>query len=408
LSNSTVSSNPGTYFTKDFSHYKQVTTLTVYKQSQMFWEMDCLFCLVRSGAGEIVVNQVSYQLSENAVCFLELSKVFYFRADSPAAPLVIDVIILPCPELGLFDVFPSNPSRTPHEISPAYIPPCMQLNGSYARQVSQSFDEYRTESQSGKDYCIQACLAQRIFYLLLDFSYSLQSKIERPTISGSAIDYIYAHCSDPISALSVANELGISIRKLNVGLYYLCGRNFQQVLTRARVCTACAHFFRNMSLDIIALNSGFSNYMTFFRSFSEIKGTTPNQYREAYLALIQKSAPSQALDSFVEICRYLAENFKSPITCKTCADSLFITTDAIESILKHRYGANCSFSALLRQMRLLYAETLLAMTDLHVVDVAFDSGFNSVHTFIRQFKSRNGCTPNEYRKQIRSQHSHEV
>ena len=65
--------------------------------------------------------------------------------------------------------------------------------------------------------------------------------------------------------------------------------------------------------------------------------------------------------------------------------------------LKEKYGADAGFNSFLAIFRIRYAEGLLTMSTIPIIDVALDSGFNSVHTFIRTFKKYNQMTPSEYR-----------
>jgi AraC-like DNA-binding protein len=53
------------------------------------------------------------------------------------------------------------------------------------------------------------------------------------------------------------------------------------------------------------------------------------------------------------------------------------------------------------ELRLLRAQELLATTDTKVVEVAMDSGFQSVSLFNLMFKRRFGSTPGEWRKRVR-------
>ena len=65
---------------------------------------------------------------------------------------------------------------------------------------------------------------------------------------------------------------------------------------------------------------------------------------------------------------------------------------------------NCVFSErkVVKIPRLtLFAEMYLNQPDLSILDVALQSGFKSLSTFNRVFKSYKNCTPSEYRKMNR-------
>lgn len=46
------------------------------------------------------------------------------------------------------------------------------------------------------------------------------------------------------------------------------------------------------------------------------------------------------------------------------------------------------------------AKRLLSSTDLTVAEIALKCGYSTEYNFMRQFKSKTGKTPTEYRKQI--------
>ncbi|MBS7303966.1 MAG: helix-turn-helix transcriptional regulator [Lachnospiraceae bacterium] len=48
------------------------------------------------------------------------------------------------------------------------------------------------------------------------------------------------------------------------------------------------------------------------------------------------------------------------------------------------------------------AEKLLINLDNSITDVALNSGFSSMSSFIRMFKQIKGCTPTEFRSMYRS------
>jgi len=92
------------------------------------------------------------------------------------------------------------------------------------------------------------------------------------------------------------------------------------------------------------------------------------------------------------------ENFRSSVTCDACAQKLFLTKSIINRLLSEKYGPDITFHKYVNRIRLQFATGLLASSDLPICDVAMESGFNSVHTFIRLFKLECGETPAQYRE----------
>jgi AraC family transcriptional regulator, melibiose operon regulatory protein len=68
-------------------------------------------------------------------------------------------------------------------------------------------------------------------------------------------------------------------------------------------------------------------------------------------------------------------------------------------LFKQHFGM--TITAYLTLQRLAQAQNLLATSDLRVLDIAFESGFGSVNRFYDVFAKHCGCTPLQYRQNIR-------
>lgn len=96
--------------------------------------------------------------------------------------------------------------------------------------------------------------------------------------------YITENCEHPLTLDSVAAEAGFNP-------YYFCrvfkkvtGSNFVEYLTTQRVKRAQTLLAdARLSMTDVAYQSGFRSISTFNRSFHNIKGCSPSQYRKYYL-----------------------------------------------------------------------------------------------------------------------------
>jgi len=92
-------------------------------------------------------------------------------------------------------------------------------------------------------------------------------------------------------------------------------------------------------------------------------------------------------------------------------DRLFLNPQLTVYDVAHRIGTNrtylsrylnnelhTTFYDYVNDFRLSYAEKKLLCSDQKIADITQDSGFNSFSTFLRSFRKRYDCTPNEYRK----------
>ena len=57
-----------------------------------------------------------------------------------------------------------------------------------------------------------------------------------------------------------------------------------------------------------------------------------------------------------------------------------------------------SFKSYLIRLRIGYSCKLLTDESLNITQIAYESGFENISNFNRQFKKEKGCTPREYRR----------
>jgi len=96
---------------------------------------------------------------------------------------------------------------------------------------------------------------------------------------------------------------------------------------------------------------------------------------------------------------YLVEtHFKAKHSVAEYADLLFKSPKTLSNFFaKHKQKSPL---ATIQERILLEARRLLAYTDMPVKEVAYEIGFDSVQTFSRFFKKKEGASPMEYRKQL--------
>ena len=92
---------------------------------------------------------------------------------------------------------------------------------------------------------------------------------------------------------------------------------------------------------------------------------------------------------------YLSTHFQKDISLEEIASVANMTPNAFCRYFKQR--TRKPFSSFLNEMRVEYAGKLIADTKQNFGNIAFESGYNSISYFNRQFKRITGCTPIEYR-----------
>ena len=93
---------------------------------------------------------------------------------------------------------------------------------------------------------------------------------------------------------------------------------------------------------------------------------------------------------------YIQNNFRSSISLADVASSAGVTPSYLSSIFTKSCGTN--FKEYLNGIRYDYAKKMLSFSDMTVTDICYESGFNDYANFERNFKSKFGISPKEYRK----------
>lgn len=101
------------------------------------------------------------------------------------------------------------------------------------------------------------------------------------------------------------------------------------------------------------------------------------------------------IEKFLYICDYISTHCTEDLTLDFMADLAGFSKFHFTRLFKQ--FTNVSFYKYLNQKRIATAEKLLANPEYTVTDVATNSGFSSLSSFIRMFKIIKDCTPTEFR-----------
>ena len=103
-------------------------------------------------------------------------------------------------------------------------------------------------------------------------------------------------------------------------------------------------------------------------------------------------------DRMNKIYKFIIEHFKEQITLDQLSD---YANMAPQSFCKYfKIKTKKTFSLFLNEVRISYACRLLLEKNLSVLQICFESGFNNLSNFNRQFKRINRMTPVEYKKSL--------
>ena len=98
----------------------------------------------------------------------------------------------------------------------------------------------------------------------------------------------------------------------------------------------------------------------------------------------------------LRIIDYIESHYYDPhISTRMIYQKLGIPPSRVFNLLKEKY--QLSFKQLINKMRIEEAKRLLKETDLRIIDIAFDLGFNNISYFNNLFKMFESKTPSNYR-----------
>jgi len=101
------------------------------------------------------------------------------------------------------------------------------------------------------------------------------------------------------------------------------------------------------------------------------------------------------IDKFMQVCNYMNEHCTEDIDVDNLAEMAGFSKFHFTRMFKQYMGL--SYYDYLIQRRIMHAERLLIDPNLTIMEIAMQSGFGSLPTFNRVFKTYKKCTPSEYK-----------
>ena len=115
---------------------------------------------------------------------------------------------------------------------------------------------------------------------------------------------------------------------------------------------------------------------------------------------------SNGNELFKHVIQYIHQNFQKEIRVDELLEISHMSNTTFFTSFKKMY--RMTFKKYLLSIRIGYACRLLADETLNISQIAYESGFENLSNFNRQFKSIKGCTPGEYKKRFKGNHMMEV
>lgn len=101
-----------------------------------------------------------------------------------------------------------------------------------------------------------------------------------------------------------------------------------------------------------------------------------------------------------KVFKYITINYKENITLESIAEIAHMTPQAFCKYFKER--THKTFIEFVNEVRIGHACKLLFEDNYNILQICYESGFNNLSNFNRQFKKITGMSPIEYRKKVLS------
>ena len=166
---------------------------------------------------------------------------------------------------------------------------------------------------------------------------------------------------------------------------------FQVANKGIKFSKAAAYLVHNHILGLVG-NQGLSSIVGLL-NILDILSISEN-YTTLCLEAISNTFSQNEKDRMARIISYLNENFENKIELDEVAAIACMTPNAFCRYFKKR--THKSFTQYLNEIRLRHACKLLIEGEMQVATICFQSGFNTLTNFNRQFKALMKITPSEY------------
>ena len=146
-------------------------------------------------------------------------------------------------------------------------------------ELLQRIDDELRENTQGSEFIIRNCINILLATVFRKMELPMKSNdIDIRTLP----DYVKKNCASSLSIEKLAVKYGYNPAYFSRLFKSLTGKTFTEYITVCRVEYACRLLTeRNMSVEDVMCESGFSNRTKFFRDFSKITGKTPLNYKRS-------------------------------------------------------------------------------------------------------------------------------
>ena len=379
------------------NHYLSFSHHEFSQRSFPILEEDSYFLLVEKGIGEIYINGEVFPLYPGCVCWIQGFQTVVLTPFQTEQPLKFSTYMYDYQLANYLMICQPNVSGYLSSILEFPVLEPKKADCEEIYQILRQLADYDAIMSPGSTLIKVALVGQ--LAILFARQALKQPSPENRCLAWRASVYLAANSTKVITLTTTAKMFSVTGNTLERAIKLNTGQSFSQMLDRVQVIHAASYLLhKNLPLNDILRMSGFEAAPTFFRNFKQVMGITPSEYRDAVTCYTPERFRGPIYgEPLAGIIYYLYCHLSEHVTLKTISQNLFFSESSIRTMLFQSFGM--SFKDVLNLFRIRYAESLLAGTDLSLMNVSTMAGFNAYTTFIRTFSKINHVLPSEYREQ---------
>lgn len=171
------------------------------------------------------------------------------------------------------------------------------------------------------------------------------------------------------------------------------------------ICNAYAgreHLFVSPHVQSDALAPGIQDRIdllepVIYGKLLELLTLVARNYASAEKAeVLSRGKQQEYINKMTMVCNYIDAHCTEDLSLEQLSKMINFSKYHFSRLFKE--FTHESFYRYVNKKRMQYAEQLLIQQNLSVTDTALSSGYSSTSSFIRMFKSVNGCTPREFKE----------
>lgn len=123
-----------------------------------------------------------------------------------------------------------------------------------------------------------------------------------------------------------------------------------------------------------------------------------NEYELLTSPHFYKNFHFESSDRFEKVTEHILKSYTKDIKLQDIANIANMSVTAFSTFFKQQF--RMTFTEYINEIRIGHSCKLLSKKNLNIMEVAYQSGFNNLANYNRQFKKIKKMTPSEYRKKI--------